>query len=172
MGCRGILHAANHQSTDHAIVDLHQERPSFFPSTTILWASPECTKWSQANGSKLPDIEEGLFEDPLSDEAKTRSRLLMFDVLRFIEHHRYRLVIVENVVDIAINAKYRTAWKYRTDRSPVEGVWLVKRGQEGPLEGDARAVRRAGAEAVPPLGAHAGPSGPARRQAAGAWASR
>lgn len=104
------IHAANHQSTDHAIVDLHQERPSFFPSTTILWASPECTKWSQANGSKLPDIEEGLFEDPLSDEAKTRSRLLMFDVLRFIEHHRYRLVVVENVVDIAINAKYRTAW--------------------------------------------------------------
>lgn len=104
------IHAANHQSTDHAIVDLHQERPSFFPSTTILWASPECTKWSPASGEKMPAIEEGLFEDPLSDEAKTRSRLLMFDVLRFIEHHRYRLVVVENVVDIATQAKYRTAW--------------------------------------------------------------
>ncbi len=95
------LHALNHPTTDHSIVDLHQERPSFFPSTDILWASPECTKWSQANGAKLPAIEEGLFEDPLSDDAKNRSRLLMFDVLRFIEHHRYRLVIVENVVDIA-----------------------------------------------------------------------
>jgi hypothetical protein len=59
--------------------------------------------------------------------------------------------------------------KYRTDRSPVEGGGLVKRGKEGPLEGDTWAVRRAGAEAVPPLGARAGP---ARRQAAGAWASR
>jgi len=58
----------------------------------------------------MPAIEEGLFEDPLSDDAKNRSRLLMFDVLRFIEHHRYRLVIVENVVDIATQAKYRTAW--------------------------------------------------------------
>lgn len=104
------IHAANHPITDHAVVDLHQERPSFFPKTDVLWASPECTKWSQANGAKLPAIEEGLFEDPLSDDAKNRSRLLMFDVLRFIEHHRYRLVIVENVVDIATQAKYRTAW--------------------------------------------------------------
>jgi DNA (cytosine-5)-methyltransferase 1 len=104
------IHAANHPNTDHAVVDLHQERPSFFPRTDMLWASPECTKWSQANGAKLPAIEEGLFEDPLSDDAKNRSRLLMFDVLRFIEYHRYRLVIVENVVDIATQAKYRTAW--------------------------------------------------------------
>jgi DNA (cytosine-5)-methyltransferase 1 len=104
------IHALNHPDADHAVVDLHQERPSFFPKTTMLWASPECTKWSQANGSKMPAIEEGLFEDPLSDDAKNRSRLLMFDVLRFIEHHRYRLVVVENVVDIATQAKYRTAW--------------------------------------------------------------
>jgi hypothetical protein len=31
-------------------------------------------------------------------------------------------------------------------------------------------VRRAGAEVVPSLGAHAGPRGPPRREAAGAWA--
>jgi DNA (cytosine-5)-methyltransferase 1 len=104
------IHALNHPDTDHAVVDLHLERPSFFPKTDMLWASPECTKWSQANGAKMPAIDEGLFEDPLSDDAKTRSRLLMFDVLRFIEYHRYRLVIVENVVDIATQAQYRTAW--------------------------------------------------------------
>jgi len=104
------IHALNHPNTDHAVVDLHLEQPSFFPKTDILWASPECTKWSQANGAKLPAIDEGLFEDPLSDDAKTRSRLLMFDVLKFIDYHRYRLVIVENVVDIATQARYRTAW--------------------------------------------------------------
>jgi DNA (cytosine-5)-methyltransferase 1 len=105
------VHNANHPDTDHAAVDLHQEDPRYFPKTDILWASPECTKWSQANGTKLPAIEEGLFEDPLSDDAKRRSRLLMFDVLRFIEHHRYRLVFVENVVDIATQAKYELAWQ-------------------------------------------------------------
>lgn len=105
------VHNANHPDTDHVAVDLHQEDPRYFPKTDILWASPECTKWSQANGSKLPAIEEGLFEDPLSDEAKSRSRLLMFDVLRYIEHHRYRLVFVENVVDVATQAKYALAWQ-------------------------------------------------------------
>lgn len=106
------VHNLNHPDTDHAAVDLHQEDPGYFPKTDILWASPECTKWSQANGSKpLPAIEEGLFEDPLADEAAQRSRLLMFDVLRFAEHHRYRAMIVENVVDIATQAKYRMAWQ-------------------------------------------------------------
>lgn len=104
------IHNANHQDTDHSVVDLHLERPSFFPRTTIGWFSPECTKWSQASGAQMPAIEEGLFEDPLSDDVKQRSRLLMFDVLKFVEYHRYRLVIVENVVDIATQAKYRTAW--------------------------------------------------------------
>jgi len=103
-------HNTNHPDTDHAAVDLHQEDPAFFPRTDILWASPECTKWSQANGKARPAIEEGLFEDPLSDDAATRSRLLMFDVLRFAEFHMYRYMIIENVVDIATQAKYRMAW--------------------------------------------------------------
>ena len=105
------IHNANHQATDHAHVDLHLERPSFFRRTTIGWFSPECTKWSQANGTSMPAIEEGLFEDPLSDDVKLRSRLLMFDVLKFVEYHRYRLVVVENVVDIATQKKYATAWQ-------------------------------------------------------------
>lgn len=105
-------HNANHPDTDHAAVDLHQEDPRYFPRTDILWASPECTKWSQAGaGNNKPAIEEGLFEDPLSDDAATRSRLLMFDVLRFAEHHRYRAIVVENVVDIATQPKYRLAWQ-------------------------------------------------------------
>ena len=105
------IHNANHPETDHAAVDLHQENPRFFPRTDILWASPECTKWSQAGGGHArPAIEEGLFEDPHSSDAATRSRLLMFDVLRFAEHHRYRAIIVENVVDIAVQSKYRLAW--------------------------------------------------------------
>ncbi|HEY3559720.1 MAG TPA: DNA cytosine methyltransferase [Kribbella sp.] len=104
------VHNLNHPNTDHSHADLHKEDPRFFPKTDILWASPECTKWSQANGKALPAIEEGLFEDPLSDEATDRSRLLMFDVLKFAEYHRYRAMIIENVVDIATQAKYRLAW--------------------------------------------------------------
>lgn len=104
------VHQLNHPDTDHACVDLHQEDPRFFTKTDILWASPECTKWSQANGSDLPDIEADLFTDVDEGHAANQSRLLMFDVLRYIEHHRYRRVVVENVVDIAVSAKYRNAW--------------------------------------------------------------
>lgn len=104
------VHAANHPHADHAAVDLHEENPRFFPRTDVLWASPECTKWSQAAGKKRPAIEEGLFADPEADDAATRSRLLMFDVLRFAEHHRYAMLVVENVVDIAVSSKYALAW--------------------------------------------------------------
>lgn len=106
------VHNANHPHTVHKHVDLHEDDPRNFARTDILWASPECTKWSQAAGvAARPAIEEGLFEDPLSDDAANRSRLLMFDVLRFAEHHRYRAMVVENVVDIATQAKYRNAWR-------------------------------------------------------------
>lgn len=109
------LHSANFPNVDHACVDLHHERASYFPKVDILWASPECTKWSQGNSMPLPDIEEGLFVDPYADEAATQSRLLMFDVLRYTEHHRYRVMVVENVVDIATQPKYRQAWtEWRT----------------------------------------------------------
>lgn len=116
------VHNLNHPTTDHACVDLHMEDPRNFPCTDLLWASPECTKWSIANSqAKALSVEMGgdptLFDDvPVelesSDEAEiNRSRLLMFDVLRFIEYHRYRAVIVENVVDIATQAKYAGAWQ-------------------------------------------------------------
>lgn len=115
-------HNTNHPDTEHAHVDLHMEDPRNFPRTDILWASPECTKWSPASGKAAAlSIEMGgdpsLFDDvpdeltATAEDEMTRSRLLMFDVLRFIEHHRYRAVIVENVVDIATQAKFSVAWK-------------------------------------------------------------
>ena len=115
------VHAENHQATEHACVDLHMEDPRNFPRTDILWASPECTKWSIAN-SKAKELSVEMGGDPTlfdsvpveletgEEDEISRSRLLMFDVLRFIEHHRYRLVFVENVVDIATQAKYAAAW--------------------------------------------------------------
>ncbi len=70
------------------------------PTTTILWASPECTNHSQAKGiRKLGVDQRSLFDEPLPDEAAERSRATMWDVPRFAEHHRYRYIVVENVVD-------------------------------------------------------------------------
>ena len=115
------VHRLNHPRTIHALVDLHMEDPRNFPRTDILWASPECTKWSVANSKAAalslemggdPSLFDDVPEHLVSSDADEidRSRLLMFDVLRFIEHHRYRAVVVENVVDIATQAKYARAW--------------------------------------------------------------
>ncbi|WP_312855810.1 DNA cytosine methyltransferase [Nocardioides stalactiti] len=116
------VHNSNHPDADHAAVDLHEEDPRYFPRTDILWASPECTKWSQASGAKYSsistsldgDLLELLNPDLVDEDPETaivrRSRLLMFDVLRFVEHHRYRAGVIENVVDIATNRKYAPEW--------------------------------------------------------------
>lgn len=114
------VHNTNHPDADHAAVDLHEEDPRYFPRTDILWASPECTKWSQASGGKYASVsvEANLLDlldpDLVDEDPETaivqRSRLLMFDVLRFAEHHRYLAMVIENVVDIATNPKYAEAW--------------------------------------------------------------
>lgn len=116
------VHNMNHEQADHACVDLHLEDPAYFPKTDLLWASPECTKWSQAGGSRNGDLTGVLGEPNLLDllaendlvtdeeDEATRSRLLMFDVLRFIAYHRYAAVILENVVDIATQLRYAPAW--------------------------------------------------------------
>lgn len=97
-------HQINHPETEHSSADISQVNPGYFPRTDVLWASPECTNHSVAKGVKRQRVEnEALFEldgtRPLPDEAANRSRATMWDVPRFAEHHQYRAIIIENVVD-------------------------------------------------------------------------
>jgi len=95
-------HQTNHPDADHDCVDLSQVDPRRYPTTDLLWASPECTNHSQAKGIKRNvDTTPDMFGDVLPDEAADRSRATMWDVPRFAERHRYRAIIVENVVDAA-----------------------------------------------------------------------
>lgn len=97
-------HQINHPETDHSSADISQVNPGFFPRTDVLWASPECTNHSVAKGVKRQRaVNDALFDldgtRPLPDEAANRSRATMWDVPRFAEHHQYRAIIIENVVD-------------------------------------------------------------------------
>ena len=99
-------HQVNHPDTDHSQADISQVDPRYFPRTDILWASPECTNHSIAKGVKRQRaMNQALFEldgtRPLVDEAANRSRATMWDVPRFAEHHQYKAIIIENVVDAA-----------------------------------------------------------------------
>ncbi|MGW5751279.1 DNA cytosine methyltransferase [Nocardia rhamnosiphila] len=95
-------HNANHPDTDHDCADLSQVDPRRYRRTDVLWASPECTNHSVARGRRRNvDATPDLFGEVLPNEAAERSRATMWDVVRFAEHHRYRAVVVENVVDAA-----------------------------------------------------------------------
>ncbi|MGW0182854.1 DNA cytosine methyltransferase [Nocardia sp. NPDC003345] len=95
-------HNANHPDTDHDCADLSQVDPRRYRGSDILWASPECTNHSVARGRRRNlDAQPDLFGDILPDAAAERSRATMWDVVRFTEHHRYRAIVVENVVDAA-----------------------------------------------------------------------
>lgn len=103
-------HSLNHPDIEHDIADISRLHPSRYRTTDILWASPECTNHSQAKGRRRAagatrQLQPGLWPDeddrPLTDSVAERSRATMWDVVRFTEHHRYRAVIVENVVDAA-----------------------------------------------------------------------
>lgn len=93
-------HNTNFPQADHDCTDVSACDPRRYPSTDILITSPECTNHSLAKG-KARKIQEQLelFGKAEIDPAEERSRATMWDVVRFAEHHHYRIVIVENVVD-------------------------------------------------------------------------
>lgn len=103
-------HALNFPEADHDRADISGTDPRRHPTTTIAWFSPECTNHSMAKGKKrqqaATQMAFGEEAPPLPDAAAERSRATMWDVPRFAEYHRYRYVIVENVVD----ARYWIMW--------------------------------------------------------------
>lgn len=93
-------HNENLPHADHDTANISQAEPRRYPRTDLLWASPECTNHSQAKGKRKADQQPDLFGEVLPDEAAVRSRATMMDVLRFAEIHRYRAIVVENVVEV------------------------------------------------------------------------
>lgn len=103
-------HSANHPETEHDCADLRAVHPSAYQRTDILTASPECTNHSLAKGRARKNIHQlDLWGDNRVDPAEERSRATMREVVEFAEFHRYKVIIVENVVEIAYWQHY-DAW--------------------------------------------------------------
>lgn len=96
-------HATNFTRTRHVQTDISTCDPRKFPTTLGAWFSPSCTNHSVAKGNRRKNLGDknlwGEVENEI-DEVEERSRATMWDVVRFSEHHDYKIVIVENVVDI------------------------------------------------------------------------
>lgn len=91
-------HNSNFPNAAHDCADISQVDPRRYPRTDILIASPECTTHSPAGGKRPTRT---MFDDsPAGIEEIERSRVTMWDVVRFTEHHRYDAIVVENVIEI------------------------------------------------------------------------
>jgi len=96
-------HQENFPHAKHDCRDVSETHPSRYGSTHLLWASPECPTWSQARGKKRNFAGQLALSDefePLPTEAEEKSRVTMWDVVRYTEYHGYDAVVVENVVDL------------------------------------------------------------------------
>ncbi|HLL33555.1 MAG TPA: DNA cytosine methyltransferase [Streptomyces sp.] len=107
-------HAANFPDTDHYQGDIRKAPVWDWPITDIFWASPECTRWSIAQG-KQRDFDkamQGTLFDLLADQEDEEetskdkeSRALMEEVPLYLRGviERGGLVkagVVENVIDV------------------------------------------------------------------------
>lgn len=99
-------HAANHRDADHLCADVNNYDMRRLPSTDVLWASPICTELSPAGGRRRKTGagagQLGLEEfGPIAKGAFDRTRATFWDVIRATEVHRYKAVLVENVMEAA-----------------------------------------------------------------------
>lgn len=106
------VHQENFPDAGHDCADISQVDPRRYPRTDVLVASPECTNHTAAKGVSRRAQDASLFDSP--DLGAERSRATMWDVHRFVEHHRYDAVIVENVVEAA-RWVYWPSWRQAWD---------------------------------------------------------
>jgi DNA (cytosine-5)-methyltransferase 1 len=93
-------HAANFRDADHFQGDISGYDMRRLPRADVAWISPECTWHSPAGGRKRVRAELDLFEDYVPDAAGERSRATMWDVVRAAEAKQFKVVLVENVVEV------------------------------------------------------------------------
>lgn len=77
-------HSINFPGASHLCCGIDKINPGDLPTTDVFHMSPECTHFARARGNR-----------PKSES----SRSLAWQCLPLIEHHRYRWVTLENVVE-------------------------------------------------------------------------
>lgn len=105
-------HAYNFPDAEHLCEDVNRYDLRRLPRTAVLWASPICTELSPAGGKKKTrgqtDILEELGHVPAAGLERTRATF--WDVIRAVEIHRYKIVLIENVVNVASDWELFDVW--------------------------------------------------------------
>lgn len=97
------VHSANFPGAEHLIADVSNYDMRRLPHTDVLWASPICTELSPAGGRRRNTAQLSLLEPAghVPTPALDRTRATFWDVVRATEVHRYKVVLIENVVEAA-----------------------------------------------------------------------
>lgn len=103
-------HVLNHPATMHDRQDLTVVSPSRYPRTELLLASPSCTGFSRAMNRDLARPSSVASHGMQLQKAaeRERSRAHAWTVVEWAEHHRYEVVVVENVVEFALWPPFRS----------------------------------------------------------------
>ena len=99
-------HSDNFRWAEHQCVDIDHYDMRRLPRTQVLWASPICTEASPASGNarqRRPKGQLDLFEQDghVEQAGFERTRATFYDVMRAAEVHRYDVVVLENVPEVA-----------------------------------------------------------------------
>ena len=108
-------HSLNHPEADHFVSDIQTTPPSYYPATDIAWLSPSCTFHSSARGAKIKGRHQLSFWNDEFDPEAERSRATMREVVDMSAYHRYKYVIVENVVNVRDWEFYHDWWDAMVD---------------------------------------------------------
>ncbi|MGW7521837.1 DNA cytosine methyltransferase, partial [Streptomyces sp. NPDC054796] len=104
-------HTANHPEAEHLCAEMEYYDMRRLPKTDILWASPICTEISPAGGRPRT---KGQVDDEqwkaLPEKAFQRTRATAFEVIRAVMIHRYKAVLVENVIEFATDWELFDWW--------------------------------------------------------------
>lgn len=107
-------HQHNFPDAIHLCEDINRYDKRKLPRTDILWASPICTEISPAGGRTGRKVNEQLDlldqDERVPSEAFERTRATFWDVISATEIHRYKMVLVENVVEVASKWELFDEW--------------------------------------------------------------
>lgn len=136
------VHHANHPLTNHFLGDVRDTRPERHPSTAIFLGSPTCTDFTQADPENIltlaNETQMRLFDDDMNPvdnyddlyeklAAIHQGRATMFNVLDFVEVHRYHYGMIENVVEVHKWARFEE-WRTRLSNLGYDYKFLYLNG--------------------------------------------
>lgn len=108
-------HAANHPDAEHLCADVSNYDMRRLPRTDVLWASPICTEISPAGGRRRNKATRGQLAieefGHVPNAAFDRTRATAYDVIRATEVHRYKVVLIENVIEFAVDWELFDWWR-------------------------------------------------------------